>query len=917
MHLGRVGLWTFQLDLQPASAARETVAELEELGYPTVWLPEAVGREPFVNSAMLLGATERMVVATGIASVWARDAMTMAAGHLSLNEAFGGRFLLGLGVSHQPMVDYVRGHQYDKPLSKMRSYLEAMDNAIYMAPRPAEEPRRVLAALGPKMLELAGAPRRSAPTRTSCPSSTPRSRGRCSATGRCSAPSRPSCSTPIPSGRGPPPASTWPPTSRCPTTPTTCGGSAGATTTSATAGSDKLVDAIVAWGDEAAIVARVQAHLDAGADHVCVQVLGSNATELPMEQWRRLAEPFERSDPPPLDLTRGSRSAGGGSEWREQRSTGWALILDACRHRWKGISLGVLAGLGWTAGKVSVGILVARAVDLGIESRTWPSSARGRSPSRSPRWSSASSPGSAATSPSGRPAGSRPTCASGSSPTSSASTSRSTTAPRPGQLMSRANTDLQQIQAFVVMIPLTISNGVTVLAVTVILFFTDPVLTVLALGSLPFLNVLATRFSRRLHPAVMGIQQESAELAAVVEETVAGVRVVKGFGAERVQAARLRVEADGVYDRSMEAAGVRATFLPALELLPNIGLIAVLGYGGHQVLNGNLSLGQLVGFNVYVVMLIWPLRMLGMIIAQGQRSAASAERVDEILVTAPGDPRQPQRAARCPREGPSGRPRRGALRGGAVRVRARAARWCSTASTSPCRPASPSRWWAPPAAARPPSPGSSRASTTSTRARCWSTASTCSTCACEKLRKAVGIVFEDTFLFSDSIASNIAFADPEASLESITRAARLAGAGGVHRGAARGLRDADRRAGLLAVGWPAPAPRHRPGDPRRPAGPDPRRRHLVGRPHQGARDPRRAHRGDARPHHDRDRPPAGHHRPGRPRRAARRRSGRRRRHPRVAPRVERGVPRGPRRRRGARARGGRGRRVDGEVAGVD
>ena len=160
--------------------------------------------------------------------------------------------------------------------------------------------------------------------------------------------------------------------------------------------------------------------------------------------------------------------------------------------------------------------------------------------------------------------------------------------------MSRANTDLQQIQAFVVMIPLTISNGVTVLAVTVILFFTDPLLTLLALGSLPFLNVLATRFSRRLHPAVMGIQQESAELAAVVEETVAGVRVVKGFGAERVQRARLGVEADDVYGRSMEAAQVRATYLPALELLPNLGLIATLGYGGHQVLNGSLTLGELV-----------------------------------------------------------------------------------------------------------------------------------------------------------------------------------------------------------------------------------------------------------------------------------------------------------------------------------
>ena len=159
--------------------------------------------------------------------------------------------------------------------------------------------------------------------------------------------------------------------------------------------------------------------------------------------------------------------------------------------------------------------------------------------------------------------------------------------------MSRANTDLQQIQAFVVMIPLTISNAVTVLSVTVILLVIDPVLTLLALGSLPFLNVLATRFSRRLFPHVMGIQRESAELAAVVEETVAGVRVVKGLGAEGVQADRLarrgrrrlrRVDGRGP--------GPVAATCPALELLPNIGLIAVLGYGGHQVLNGNLSLGS-------------------------------------------------------------------------------------------------------------------------------------------------------------------------------------------------------------------------------------------------------------------------------------------------------------------------------------
>ena len=126
----------------------------------------------------------------------------------------------------------------------------------------------------------------------------------------------------------------------------------------------------------------------------------------------------------------------------------------------------------------------------------------------------------------------------------------------------------------------------TVLAVTVILFLIDPLLTLLALGEPPVPQLLAKRFARRLHPAVMAIQQESAELASVVEESVSGVRVVKGFGAERVQGERLGHEADDVFGESMDAARVRATYLPALELLPNIGLIAALGYGGHQVLDG-------------------------------------------------------------------------------------------------------------------------------------------------------------------------------------------------------------------------------------------------------------------------------------------------------------------------------------------
>jgi ATP-binding cassette subfamily B protein len=457
-----------------------------------------------------------------------------------------------------------------------------------------------------------------------------------------------------------------------------------------------------------------------------------------------------------------------------ERSTGWALILDACRRRRRGISIGVLVGLGWTAGKVSVGLLVQGAIDHGIARRdmdalrAWSmaiavaavvvgtfTGLRRYFAFREARWIEADL---------------RERLFVHFQRLHFAFHDRAQT----GQLMSRANTDLQQIQAFVVMIPLTISNGVTVLAVTVILFFIDPVLTVLALGSLPFLNVLATRFSRRLHPAVMGIQQESAELAAVVEETVAGVRVVKGFGAEPVQAARLRATADAVYDRSMEAARVRATFLPALELLPNIGLIATLGYGGHQVLAGNLSLGELIAFNVYVVMLIWPLRMLGMIIAQGQRSAAAAERVQEIFDTAP-----------VIVDSPSGQPLPDAgPRGGRGEVRFEGVGFAYAPELPIVLDGFDLSVPAGQSVALVGATGSGKTTVARLIPRFYDVQQGAVTVdglnvrevRVKDLRKAVGIVFEDTFLFSDSIASNIAFADPDAPPEAIARAARLAGA---------------------------------------------------------------------------------------------------------------------------------------------
>ena len=287
MQLGRVGLWAFQLDLQPAPEARETAAELESLGYPTLWVPEAVNRDPFVNSGLLLAATERLVLATGIASIWSRDAMAMQAAHLGLSEAYPDRFLLGMGVSHQPMVDFVKGHHYDKPLTKMSAYLDAMDAAVYMAPRP-ERATRVLAALGPKMLALAAEKAQGAhpyfvPVEHTAMAREALGEGPLlcpeqavvldtdPATARAAARQHMATYLTLPNYTNNLRRLGW-----------------GDEDLSGE-GSDKLVDAIVAWGDDGAIVARVQAHLDAGADHVAVQVLGASFTDLPMPQWRTLA----------------------------------------------------------------------------------------------------------------------------------------------------------------------------------------------------------------------------------------------------------------------------------------------------------------------------------------------------------------------------------------------------------------------------------------------------------------------------------------------------------------------------------------------------------------------------------------------------------------------------------------------------
>jgi ATP-binding cassette subfamily B protein len=339
-----------------------------------------------------------------------------------------------------------------------------------------------------------------------------------------------------------------------------------------------------------------------------------------------------------------------------------------------------------------------------------------------------------------------------------------------GQLMSRASSDLLQIQGFVVMIPITASNLAMVLAIVVILFVQQPMLALVALAPLPFLNLLATRFSRRIHPAVLAVQQEQAQLATVVEESVSGVRVIKGFGAHEVTAARLRTEADDIRNVSLEAARVRSAFLPALDLLPNLGLLAVLALGGHYVLNGEMTRGQMLEFMQYIGLLIFPLRNLGMTVAFGQRAAAALLRVNEVLTTAPevADPPRPATLPDGTNKGavhfdhvsfgygndahvlrdfdleiPAGASVAvvGATGGGKSTVARLLIRFYDVQS------------------------GAIRIDGVDVRDITLS-----------DLRREVAIVFEDTFLFHDSVGANIAFSRPDTPQAEVEAAARLAGA---------------------------------------------------------------------------------------------------------------------------------------------
>ncbi len=285
--LGPIGVWSFELERMSATDEGHIAQEVEALGFKALWIPESLGsKEIFAHAGILLAATKTLIVASGIANIWARDPVAMANGARALQEAYGDRFLNGLGVSHKPTIDARLGGGYTKPLAHMRAYLDQMDKAPYVGPnRKDPPPPRILAALGPQMLRL----------------SAERSLG-----------AHPyfvpvEHTTIARKELGPVALLAVEQACTLETDPTKAREVARRHTKRylglenytnnlrrlgwgdadlADEGSDKLVDAIVAWGDTSAVRARADAHRKNGADHVCLQVLGDDLAG----QLRQLAK---------------------------------------------------------------------------------------------------------------------------------------------------------------------------------------------------------------------------------------------------------------------------------------------------------------------------------------------------------------------------------------------------------------------------------------------------------------------------------------------------------------------------------------------------------------------------------------------------------------------------------------------------
>ena len=293
MELGKLGAWV-SMDSMTAVAAAAFAKRIEDWGYAALWIPESRGRNALVHSSWLLANTQRLIVATGIANTYARDAMAMANGQRTLAEQSGGRFLLGVGVSHRPMVEQLRGHTYSKPVATMRAYLETMQAAPYQAPPPPEKPQTIVAALGPRMMKLSAELADGAHPYNTTVEHTAEARA-------ILGPGKLLCPEVwvlLETDRAKAHQAAHEALSRYLQLDNyvnswrrqgfddddLAGG-----------GSRRFLDAMVAWGDESAIRARIQEYWDAGADHVCIQPINAQGSREVDERILALLAPARRS----------------------------------------------------------------------------------------------------------------------------------------------------------------------------------------------------------------------------------------------------------------------------------------------------------------------------------------------------------------------------------------------------------------------------------------------------------------------------------------------------------------------------------------------------------------------------------------------------------------------------------------------
>ncbi len=272
MNLKKLGVWAATDGLSAADAAA-FARRVEAWGYGALWIPEAMGREVFSASSWLLANTGNLIVASGIANIYARDSLSAAAAQKGLNEQSGGRFLLGLGVSHIPLVEGLRQHHYGKPVATMRAYLQGMAAAPYKAVPPAAPPQTVLAALGPKMLELAAELADGAHPYNVTPEHTRQARALLG-TGKLLCVEQAAILETNPAHARALARRFLSVYMGLPNYVNNWRRMGFADADFAGGGSDRLVDALIVWGDEAAIRTRIDEHWQAGADHVCVQAVG-------------------------------------------------------------------------------------------------------------------------------------------------------------------------------------------------------------------------------------------------------------------------------------------------------------------------------------------------------------------------------------------------------------------------------------------------------------------------------------------------------------------------------------------------------------------------------------------------------------------------------------------------------------------